>query len=388
MKVVLMNKNTEVLLAELNKSNNFEQIYEYFNKEYSPLTIYNSFNDKSKSTLKALNEWYKGRGIPAWRKNLEKLLLQLNVTNQVELLDKAYGLSLSDQYWLKPESTDIKWEDINFFQNDFEFSEYRDASINNDSSSKNISLKSPNNTTDGMIQKAWVIEDNKRVLIKGTYTQSKQEPINEWLASQICKRLNIPHCDYQVSLLNTQIISKCFNFLEDNEEIISACDIIEMKKKSNNINEYEHYISILEEHGIKNAREQLSDMYIVDYLMMNTDRHMKNYGVIRNVETLKWEKLTPIFDTGQSLQCDVLTTYMNFDNDTYKFFQNTNYSLNNLIQFINLDKYDISKLNGLSNELEVKLREFQKYTDMSDERILKIVEGFEKRIKLLIKASE
>ena len=46
-------------------------------------------------------------------------------------------------------------------------------------------------------------------------------------------------------------------------------------------------------------------MYIVDYLMLNTDRHMKNYGIIRNVKTLEWERITLIFDTGTSQQSDV-----------------------------------------------------------------------------------
>ena len=45
-------------------------------------------------------------------------------------------------------------------------------------------------------------------------------------------------------------------------------------------------------------------MFVVDYLTMNVDRHLKNFGIIRNVETLKWERVTPIFDTGQSMCCD------------------------------------------------------------------------------------
>ena len=46
-------------------------------------------------------------------------------------------------------------------------------------------------------------------------------------------------------------------------------------EKSNNVSDYERYVSILESHGIKDVKKKLSDMYIVDYLMLNTDRHMK-----------------------------------------------------------------------------------------------------------------
>jgi len=41
------------------------------------------------------------------------------------------------------------------------------------------------------------------------------------------------------------------------------------------------------------------NMFLVDYIVVNFDRHMKNFGVIRNVETLKWERVCPIFDTGE-----------------------------------------------------------------------------------------
>ena len=185
MKVILMNKNTPVLQAELDENNNFTQIYECFNKEYAPLSIYNAYNNKSKSPLKTLNTWFLGRGIPEWRDDLSSLLEILNVESSKELLNKSYGLSLSDQYWLKPDNEKIEWKDINFFQHSFRYSEYRDASINGDSFLKNISLKSPNNTTDGMVKKAWIIEDGKRVLIKSSYSSFRQEPINEWLASKI-----------------------------------------------------------------------------------------------------------------------------------------------------------------------------------------------------------
>ena len=38
----------------------------------------------------------------------------------VELLDKSLGLSLSDQYWVKPESSNARWKDVNFFTNPFD----------------------------------------------------------------------------------------------------------------------------------------------------------------------------------------------------------------------------------------------------------------------------
>ena len=389
MKVILMNQNKKVLLAEMDKSNTFQEIYEYYDINYAPLHLYNAYNH-SEDVLIALNTWFKGRGIPAWRQNIEKLLEKLNVVSPTELLNKAYGLSLSDQYWIKGERQNLKWKDINFFMNDFEYKDYLDISLNYNSreSSTRISLHSPNNTTDGMVKKGWIIDkDNNRVLVKGTYSISGLEPINEWLASRICKRLDLDYCNYTLDILSGQLVSKCKNFLTQDEEIISASDIMNLEK-SNNVSDYERYVSILESHGIKDVKKKLSDMYIVDYLMLNTDRHMKNYGIIRNVKTLKWERITPIFDTGTSLQSDVTLPYLDFDNEEYKFFHSHNMTVNELVNYIKLEKYDLTKLDGLKDEYKKVLEKHSDIIELNPKRLEKTVEGFGERIELLKQAKE
>ena len=390
MKCTLMNKNTPVMLMRYNTIYNaIEEIYEIYNIEYAPLAIYNAYNDKSQNLTKEANAWFRGRGIPSWRKDLENLLEKLNVSSPEELLNKSYGLSLSDQYWLKEENSDIKWENINFFTNNFEYEAYLEASL--DSSSCEVTtdkeiLKSPNNTTDGMLQKGWVIEHGKRVLVKGTYTSSREEPFNEWLASQICKRLGFSYCNYEVEWQNkTKLVSKCDNFITEDEEIISAYDIFKTIKKANDVNDYEHYIKILESHGIKNARFNVSSMFLVDYLMMNTDRHMKNFGVIRNVKTLDWVRTAPIFDTGQSMQCDKVVANMNFTHGNGKFFTNTEKKFDEILKVIYYDikNIDITLLNGLCDEYKKILKEYQNQTDMSDNRIDALYQGLKYRIDKL-----
>lgn len=203
----------------------------------------------------------------------------------------------------------------------------------------------------------------------------------ERLVSQICKRLNLDYCNYEIGIENNKLVSKCKNFLTENEEIITAYEVFNSKKQNNNINDFEHYIKILEENSIANARKQVEDMFFVDYLVMNIDRHMKNFGIIRNVETLNWERTTPIFDTGECMECNKLTNEINFQNGKCKFFTNTNKDFSDLLKYLDILKYDISKLNGLAEEFKEKLIEYKNYTDMSDERIQKLYEGLLYRIK-------
>lgn len=390
MKCILMNKNQKILLIEYNSYNVISQIYEIYNIEYAPLAVFNASKNKSFSLTKAVNDWFRGRGIPSWRKDLEKLLDKLGVSSSDELLNKSYGLSLSDQYWLKEVNSDVKWEDINFFTNDFEYEAYLDASLDSSSKSK-ISLdknifRSPNNTTDGMLQKGWIIENGKRVLVKGTYTSNKEEPINEYLASQICKRLDFDYCNYEVEWSDkTKLISKCNDFINENEELISAYDIYNSEKKPNNINDYEFYIQILEKHNVPNARENMENLFVLDYLMLNNDRHLKNFGVIRNVNTLKWERVAPIFDTGESMQCDKYTDEIYFSSGKGKFFSNTDKDYEDILKTIGKDilRIDLSKLKGICDDYRLILEKYQDKLDMSDKRKEKLVSGLDKRITKL-----
>ena len=391
MKCILMNKNTSIMLVEYNTTLNvIENIYDIYNIDYAPLSISNANKTLGANLLKQINDWFKGRGIPSWRKDLEKLLEKLNVSSPEELLNKSYALSLSDQYWLKEENSNVKWQDINFFTNDFEYEAYLEASLDSSSnlttSKDKAILRSPNNTTDGMLQKGWIIENGKRILVKGTYTSSREEPFNEWLASQISKRLGFNYCNYFVEWTDkTKLISKCENFVSEDEEIISAYDVFKSEKKPNNINDYEFYIQTLEKHNVPNARKNVEDMFILDYLMLNTDRHLKNFGVIRNVNTLEWVRTTPIFDTGQSMECDKYLDEINFSYGTGKFFTNTNKNYENILKVIGKDivNIDIKRLDGLCDEYHSLLEKYKDKLDMSDKRIEKLVNGLQERIRRL-----
>ena len=382
MKCLLMNKNTKIALINLNTElNSIDKIYEIYNEDLAPLSFKNAIKNSTVSPTKTLNNWYRGRGIPSWRKDLSDLLEKLNISSPDALLDKAYSLSLSDQYWIKEENQNIEWKDINFFTNDFKYQGFLSVSLSlQDDTNEEISLNSPNNTTDGMLSKAWIIEDEKRYLIKGTYSFSNQEPINEWLTSKICEKLGLDYCPYDIVIKNNKIMSKCECFINQNEEIISAYDIFMSEEKPSHIKDIEHYTNILEKHDIKDARSKIEDMFLVDYIVMNYDRHMKNYGVIRNVETGKWEKLTPIFDTGESLNCNKLTNEINFFRGQGKFFTNTEKDFFEYLDEIDLSKVDLSKLKDIPDIYKEKLIETKEYTDITIDRINKLVNGLEKRI--------
>ena len=56
--------------------------------------------------------------------------------------------------------------------------------------------------------------------------------------------------------------------------------------------------SDVEQNGLQ---ESLSQILICDYLLVNTDRHADNFGVILDADTFELKRMYPIFDNGAGL---------------------------------------------------------------------------------------
>ena len=378
MKRILMNKNTKVLLAEYDNVNGvFSKIYEVYNINYAPYILKNYYvkDDVNNDNFRInLSEWFKGRGIPSWRDRLDILLHRLNVSAPSELLDKAFALSLSDQYWIKPNDSNINYDNINFFDNDFDYSEFLEASLskNNNTIVTEESLKTPNNTTDGMLKKAWIIDNDTRYLIKGGYKNELLQPFNEVLASEICKRLGFDHVEYTLDTYNDIVVSKCPCFITKDTELITCHQIRNEMKRYNSIEDYEDYINILEKHGISDARTQMENMYILDFLIMNEDRHLNNFGIIRDVNNLKWLKVAPIFDNGQSLNIQYYDTEELHISGEGRFFYEVK-PFDEIIKVVkDIKRIDINRLDGIVEWYDNLLHKYQHITKFSDIRISRL----------------
>ena len=86
------------------------------NRTYLPLGCLDRGGSFSTSCLA---RWLRNRAVPATRPGLDPVLQRLNLDSSEDLLFEGLGLSLSDQYWLKPENVILNWKNINFFDQPF-----------------------------------------------------------------------------------------------------------------------------------------------------------------------------------------------------------------------------------------------------------------------------
>lgn len=248
----------------------------------------------------ALTRWWRRRAIPASRDGLRQALDEMDIPLPEILLEKCYGLSLSDQYWVCPKNSDLCWEDINFFDNPFS-EDVGNILLGHSSGSDSLSLLSPDNSSDGWLKKKWTIIDGKRCLLKGGSGAFCQEPYNEVIASSILRRLKIPHVEYNLLIQKERPYSICEDFITADTELISAQHLMESGKKPNHMTVYQYFVECCETVGLPDVSEFLDQLLTVDFLIANEDRHLNNFGVIRNAETLEYIGMAPIFDNGTSL---------------------------------------------------------------------------------------
>lgn len=301
----LMHKRIAVAELELDDTTGLiQKIAEVYEPKHLPVgvSIRNGYADRG-----ALNEWWADRSIPASRSGVREALEALNVVNTKMLLLRCFGLSLSDQYWICPTDSQLTWDQINFFYNAFS-DDVGDVLFGKPVRGKEFDFSSPDNTSDGCLKKRWKIIDGKRCLIKGGSGLQRQQPFNEVIATEIMKRLAIPHVPYTLLWDGNEPYSVCEDFVTADTELISAWRIMQTSKKSNNVSVYQHFVNCCKELGAPDVVPALDRMIVLDYLIANEDRHLNNFGLLRNAETLEWIGFAPIFDSGSSLGYDKLAT--------------------------------------------------------------------------------
>ena len=220
----LMHKNISVLSFSMDETTGtITHIESIYDEKHVPvgIPIKNGNVDRA-----ALNQWWTGRAIPASRMDIDRVLWDLQMPGTSLLLEKCMGLSLSDQYWIRLANSEVKWEQVNFFQNSFS-EDMGDLLFGSKSPDQDFDLMSPDNTSDGWLKKKWKIVGGKRCLIKGGSGATQQEPYNEIFASRLMERLGIEHVPYSLLVEEGYPYSICEDFVTLEIELISAWHIMQ-----------------------------------------------------------------------------------------------------------------------------------------------------------------
>ncbi len=253
--------------------------------------------------LREFNGWWEHRSVPQTRPGLLLKMPELGVNESWQIPLRNLGLSLSDYYWLRPDGRDdLTWQALNYFENNFEGS--GEGSWDRwDQWLANMGLDSPDNTSEGELPKRWIVRDGVRMLVKGCRSDD-QRPWNEAVATALHRRLLDP-CDYvayEPLAVGGMPSCVCADFLQPREEYVPAVYLKDCLGRTRGASTYERlnrYAGMLGA-GADAARERIDKMIVCDSILANSDRHWRNFGFVRDVDSLA-VRPAPIFDSGNSL---------------------------------------------------------------------------------------
>lgn len=277
-----MNNNFGLSISNINVLSN--------NKKIFPIMLKDEVNEKT------LEEFIQSRIIPKNRAFVQNILEEagLNINDRKSIIDVSKGLSLIDSYWIIQDRT-LKFKDFNLFDNDFSKVLSLVAFTGYSSKRKDL-ISSPEFTTNGMLPKAWRRMENGIYLYKGgtssyEFANTGFEPYCEFYASQVAKRMEIDHVEYNLRKWKKTISSTCKLFTSKDISYIQIGDIITY----GGIKKVYEYIKEL------GFEKKFSDMILFDAICINPDRHYGNFGLLRNNHTGEFIDFAPIFDNGESL---------------------------------------------------------------------------------------
>jgi hypothetical protein len=349
---------------------------EVYSPEHIPVGISMTSGIVDRSDL---NHWWLGRSIPASRSGLRDALERMSVSSPQLLLSKCYGLSLSDQYWVRPMGQELRWSEINFFNNTFS-EDVGDILFGMAVENKEVDLRSPDNTSDGLLKKRWKITNGERCLIKGGSAPFYQEPLNEIFASRLMDRLGIAHVPYSLTWIDGYPYSVCPDFVTPDTELVSAHHILKTIAREPSESKFKHFLRCCDALEIPNMQPMLDQMLTLDYLLANEDRHTNNFGALRNAETLEWLGPAPVFDCGTSLWHDSLFRWGGPGTDSpSKPFETHHSEQITLVQSFNW--LDFSAMDSARADLEELLLSAPRFVD--DLRRETLCDGFLGRVRHL-----
>ncbi|MBQ9067666.1 MAG: HipA domain-containing protein, partial [Eggerthellaceae bacterium] len=297
---MLMNGTYPVILFAYDQNDGAFLIREVIDPTRAPI---GTISRNGRAQAAGLQRWWQHRSIPGSRDGITSKLAELGLDDASDIPFRNLGFSLSDQYWIQPEDAQLDWGKLNYFQNRFGNEEKRW-----DNWLSAVGLSSPDNTSEGMLPKKWVCEGRRRLLLKGHVPWTDQQVYNEVVATALHTRVLpkgefVPYENRTVDGLGA--VSVCPCFVRPNEEYVPASLVMDSEGHRKGEATFDALMRHATNLGIprKEASLRLSKMIVCDGIVANADRHLRNFGFIRNIDTLEW-RFAPLFDTGNSLWFD------------------------------------------------------------------------------------
>lgn len=254
--------------------------------------------DLSELTDAGIYAWLRHRTIPKNRAYVDSILsaMGLSINRPLDVIRVSKGLSLNDCYWVVEEDFSGTFAQYNLYDNRFSRVLGQIAFTGYGSSSGSVISSSPEFTTNGMLPKCWRREKGVVRLFKGGTEGASNlgfEPYSEFLAAQVAQVLEINAIPYGLTMWKGRLCSTCVLFTSKDVSFIPVGRIV----REGGLKAVKTFYAELGEEYV----QALNDLFVLDAVIFNTDRHYGNFGFLVDSKTNRIIAPAPLFDHGNSL---------------------------------------------------------------------------------------
>lgn len=251
--------------------------------------------------------WLEKRDYAKHKEHFQKWLKDWGMDTVSGFISATHCLGLNDTLWVKPEGSSLEWEQINLYNNPFQDVAAQTA-FDTGLYGLQFSSTSPEFTAEGSFAKFWKQEGGSVYLYKAGATGAANvglEPYSEYISSNIAQQISKQNVvPYDLVKYKGKICSKCEMFTNEDVGFVPFYKIIDANK---------HYtipkvIDICRDLGFEH---QCAEMFFIDSVVFNQDRHLGNFGFLVNNDTFEIVDFAPLFDFNISMLCNAMDVDLN-----------------------------------------------------------------------------
>lgn len=232
-----------------------------------------------------------GRKAPKHRKHVQSILKQLAAEDVEGFIRVSNAASLTDTFWVRDEEAPKTWENVSLYRNDFD---ENIARIAFEGGSGTLSKTTPELSVDGNYAKCWIKEDGRLFLLKRGSETYGREVFAEYYASQLAEVICKESVKYDLVRHHEHLATKCGIFTSEAKGFSPMMYHVE-NPHSVSVKEA---LAIIEKYG---DGENFRRMMVFDALTLNIDRHLGNFGLLLDNESLSPLGMAPVFDHNRSM---------------------------------------------------------------------------------------
>ena len=238
-----------------------------------------------------LGDFLARRQAPKHRKHIKELLERYGCDDLEGFLRVTHALSLNDTFWVKEADSDLCWDGVSLYQNEFD-QLVSEAAFDGVISETDLSSTSPEFGTDGQYAKCWVRDEGGIWLYKGGSGLHVIEPVSEFLVSQLAQYICPNAVRYDLELYHNKLVSKCPLFTTEATGLAKASAVFRGEQTIPRLLDYCRALG---------SDSDFRRMCVLDAITLNPDRHYGNFGFLFDNRTMAIVGMAPVFDNNRAL---------------------------------------------------------------------------------------